>query len=147
MKASSFCDETSRAGLPVAELKRLAALQRASAQLRATVNRGAAGLREAREKVNGEKVNGDTYHLSPVTYHPLARWMNFFAVVALLLFAAVALYGERMPFDFVCTTLIPVMLGAVVTALVLLVLVVVADCRRGKPRGAVTRSEKEGGAL
>ena len=126
--------------LPPEEITRLARLRQASAKLRSTVEAGTAELERAR---------GDVAALRPAPgMQRIVRWHFFFASVALLLFVGVALFGERMPFDTACDLLV-VMLSALITALVLLVLIIVADCRAKKASRVIAESDftRKGGAL
>lgn len=125
-----------QAGLSPEEIEDMVAkrnaLRFAGARLRITVAHGVEELRTAQPLPV-------TSHQPPVTppLGRLGRWMICMASVAIALFVVVAIWGERMPFEFVSTALIPVMLAAVVTALVLLALVVVRDCRARKQGGAL----------
>jgi hypothetical protein len=133
-----------RAGLNWAELQRLSDLQRASAKLRATVEAGTAELERARAA--GPYTADDVAALRPAPkFRHAERLLALFGGIAIALLVVVASFGDSLTFDTACDLCV-VMVAAAFTALVMLALIVVDDCRARRARRDL-RGNKEGGAL
>jgi hypothetical protein len=123
--------------LPPEEITRLARLQQASAKLRETIEAGTAELERARA--------ASPYTEAAPKFRHAERLLTLFGGIALFLFVVVAGFGDSMTFDTACDLCV-IMVSAAFTALVMLALIVVDDCRARRARRA-RRGNKEGGAL
>jgi hypothetical protein len=137
-----------RAGLNWAELQRLSDLQRASARLRATVARGTEELkREQGKYYTPDRLTAfiaEEMRPAPKFRHA-ERLLTLFGGIAIALLVVVAGFGDSMTFDTACDLCV-IMVSAAFTALVMLALIVVDDCRARRARRDL-RGNKKGGAL
>jgi hypothetical protein len=131
-----------RAGLNWAELQRLADLQRASAKLRATVEAGTAELKRAQA---ASPYTTPARNVPAPKFRHAERLLTLFGGIAIALFVVVAGFGDSMTFDTACDLCV-IMVAAAFTALVMLALIIVDDCRSRRARRDL-RGNKEGGAL
>jgi len=134
-----------RAGLNWAELQRLSDLQRASAKLRSTVEAGTAELERARAASPHTTAVRNVEAWPAPKFRHAERLLALFGGVAIALLVVVAGFGDSMTFDTACDLCV-IMVSAAFTALVMLALIVVDDCRSRRARRDL-RGNKEGGAL
>lgn len=128
--------------LPPEEITRLDALRQASAKLRSTVEAGTAELERARAASPHTTAARNVEAWPAPKFRHAERLLALFGGIAIALLVVVAGFGDSMPFDTACDLCV-VMVAAAFTALVMLALIVVDDCRARRAR----RGNWEGGAL